>query len=176
MAAMTRATPSRPGASGFLHLAHLWATNPLEDCQCRSTFAREDEGVFAIGEAMAASGTVFELVRAAVGSEAHAPRSSNEAGSTTSWSGWRAARKRPDCRSRFSNRRVFMEHPGDARKHVLAFVCEGECRTVPRNATVFRNTPLAAGPGLLPRACKSNHQFQRAATTYLKIANLASHR
>ena len=160
MAAITRDAISA-GALGF-STSRILGHQSIKGLPVPGTFAGEDE-VFAIGEAMAASGTVFELVPGGSVGQGGMRLGANEArlDDELEW----MARLSKKTRLPITFLIVeFQENP-DAWKRVLAFVERANAD----GARLFPQT--AARPGGLLLGLQSNHLFQRR-PTYLKIADL----
>jgi N-acyl-D-amino-acid deacylase len=160
MASITREAIAA-GALGF-STSRILGHQSIKGLPVPGTFAGADE-VFAIGEAMAASGAVFELVPGGSVGQGGMRLGANEArlDDELEW----MARLSKKTRLPITFLIVeFQENP-DAWKRVLSFVAkanEGGARLYPQTA---------ARPGGLLLGLQSNHLFQRR-PTYLKIADL----
>ena len=160
MASITRDAIAA-GALGF-STSRILGHQSMKGLPVPGTFAGEDE-VFALGEAMAASGSVFELVPGGSVGQGGMRLGANEAQLEAELE-WMARLSR---RARLPITFLvveFQENP-DAWKHVLKFVTAA-------NASGARLYPqTAARPGGLLLGFQSNHLFQRR-PTYLEFAKL----
>ena len=160
MAAITREAIAA-GALGF-STSRILGHQSIKGLPVPGTFAGTDE-VFAIGEAMAASGAVFELVPGGSVGQGGMRLGANEArlDDELEW----MARLSKKTRLPITFLIVeFQENP-DAWKRVLDFVAKANAE----GARLYPQT--AARPGGLLLGLQSNHLFQRR-PTYLKIADL----
>ena len=160
MAAITREAIAA-GALGF-STSRILGHQSIKGLPVPGTFAGEDE-VFAIGEAMADSGTVFELVPGGSVGQGGMRLGANEArlDDELDWMARLSKRTRLPITFLIVE---FQENP-DAWKRVLDFVASANAN----GARLYPQT--AARPGGLLLGLQSNHLFQRR-PTYLKIADL----
>ncbi len=149
------------GALGF-STSRILGHQSIKGLPVPGTFAGEDE-VFAIGEAMAASGAVFELVPGGSVGQGGMRLGASEArlSSELDW----MARLSKKTRLPITFLIVEFQEDPDAWQHVLSFVANANAN----GARLFPQT--AARPGGLLLGLQSNHLFQRR-PTYLKIADL----
>jgi N-acyl-D-aspartate/D-glutamate deacylase len=149
------------GALGF-STSRILGHQSIKGLPVPGTFAGEDE-VFALGEAMAESGAVFELVPGGSVGQAGMRLGADEArlGDELDWMARLSKRTRLPITFLVVE---FQENP-DAWKHVLRFVAAVNAN----GARLFPQT--AARPGGLLLGLQSNHLFQRR-PTYLKFAAL----
>jgi N-acyl-D-aspartate/D-glutamate deacylase len=160
MAAITRDAIAA-GALGF-STSRILGHQSIRGLPVPGTFASEDE-VFAIGEAMAASGSVFELVPGGSVGQGGMRLGANEAqlDAELDWMARLSRRTRLPITFLVVE---FQENP-DAWKHVLRFVAVANAN----GARLYPQT--AARPGGLLLGFQSNHLFQRR-PTYLEFAAL----
>ncbi len=149
------------GALGF-STSRILGHQSIRGLPVPGTFAGEEE-VFAIGEAMAASGAVFELVPGGSVGQGGMRLGADEARLDVELD-W-MARLSKKTRLPITFLIVEFQEDPDAWKHVLNFVAHSNAD----GARMFPQT--AARPGGLLLGLQSNHLFQRR-PTYLKIADL----
>ena len=150
------------GALGF-STSRILGHQSIKGLPVPGTFAGEDE-VFAIGQAMAASGAVFELVPGGSVGQGGMRLGANEARLDDELDWMARLSKQTQLPITFLIVE-FQENP-DAWKRVLEFVANANAN----GARLYPQT--AARPGGLLLGLQSNHLFQRR-PTYLKIADLS---